>query len=180
MISETETLADFIRRRKGELDAQEQQSRAKLDAIAQERKQLSAAAAAAKVELEPASAEKPEEERNAAFRRAHLLKAARSRWTMKEAVVETLRQTGLGMTVGQLLEEVNRRLGSSYERTSLSPQLSRLKADGIVKRDGNVWSLAESGPKNTETGDDPGQDQQSPAPSRPTTNEPEDRAGGGT
>ncbi len=60
---------------------------------------------------------------------------------MKEAAVETLKDEGAGMTTNNILKVVNEKLGTSYPRSSLSPQLSRLKSEGIVYREGDRWIL---------------------------------------
>ncbi|MCW2282492.1 hypothetical protein M2323_000001, partial [Rhodoblastus acidophilus] len=62
--------------------------------------------------------------------------------TIKGAVLWTLSEHADGMIALDLLAEVNRRLGTSYQRTSLSPQLSRLKSEGKIILEGNVWKLA--------------------------------------
>jgi hypothetical protein len=62
--------------------------------------------------------------------------------TIKEAVLATLSKYHGGLTANTILAEVNLLLGTSYLRTSLSPQLSRLKGDGFIILEGNIWKLA--------------------------------------
>ncbi|WP_157357851.1 hypothetical protein [Mesorhizobium metallidurans] len=62
--------------------------------------------------------------------------------TMKEAAVEALKAANRGMTANEILKIVNDILGTNYPRSSLSPQLSRLKSDGIVYRADDRWVLA--------------------------------------
>ena len=44
-----------------------------------------------------------------------------------------------------ILFAINYRLGSNFARTSLSPQLSRLKEDGFVTLTRKIWKLAPNG-----------------------------------
>ena len=46
------------------------------------------------------------------------------------------------MTASDILAAINKRLGVNYSRTSLSPQLSRLKQEGSLDLDGNAWSMS--------------------------------------
>ncbi|MER8636794.1 HTH domain-containing protein [Mesorhizobium sp. M1182] len=71
---------------------------------------------------------------------------------MKEAAVQVLREATGGLTTNELLEIINNKLGTTFARSSLSPQLSRLKGDGILYReeDGR-WILA-SDPSLNENG----------------------------
>lgn len=59
-------------------------------------------------------------------------------------MIDILNEAGRGLTALQILPLVNQRLGVEYPRTSLSPQLSRLKADGLLMREGVLWSLAKA------------------------------------
>ncbi|MGU3450873.1 hypothetical protein [Methylobacterium sp. 391_Methyba4] len=61
--------------------------------------------------------------------------------TIKEAALIVLRTHGRGMSTLEILPHVNNLLGNSYERGSLSPQLSRLVKDKILLRDGDKWML---------------------------------------
>ena len=63
--------------------------------------------------------------------------------TIKEAVLEVLKHKPEGMTALEILDQINERyFNGKYVRTSLSPQLSRLKNDDkkITLR-GNRWYL---------------------------------------
>jgi hypothetical protein len=62
--------------------------------------------------------------------------------TIKQAVMEVLKGRVSGMTALEILAEINKRFSVDYPRTSLSPQLSRLKAEGKIKREGNTWRIA--------------------------------------
>jgi hypothetical protein len=67
--------------------------------------------------------------------------------TIKDFVVRVLSDRPEGMVAIDILAAINRRFGTEYPRTSLSPQLSRLKNEGILELDGLVWRLVkEKGP----------------------------------
>jgi hypothetical protein len=64
--------------------------------------------------------------------------------TIKQAVLDVLNDRSEGMTALEILSEINTRFFYShpYERTSLSPQLSRLKDDDKkIELKGNKWFL---------------------------------------
>ncbi|TPI44503.1 hypothetical protein FJ414_01945 [Mesorhizobium sp. B3-1-6] len=61
--------------------------------------------------------------------------------TIKEAAIEALTDEPLGMTANAILKVVNEKLGTDYPRSSLSPQLSRLKGEGVVYREDDRWVL---------------------------------------
>ena len=60
-----------------------------------------------------------------------------------------------GMTALEILDAVNRSLNTDYPRTSLSPQLSRLKEAGRIDRVGNRWILVdqENDPAHSKSGE---------------------------
>ncbi|GLQ22754.1 hypothetical protein GCM10007853_06280 [Algimonas ampicilliniresistens] len=49
-----------------------------------------------------------------------------------------------GLIALDILSKINERFGKSFPRTSLSPQLSRLKQSGDIYKDGKRWVLAGS------------------------------------
>lgn len=61
--------------------------------------------------------------------------------TIKDMVREILKSDVLGLTSTQILREISERFGRDLERTSLSPQLSRMKQDGEVELIGETWSM---------------------------------------
>jgi hypothetical protein len=72
-----------------------------------------------------------------------------ARMTIKEMVVQALGEHfPSGATANQLLDYFRLEWGRKEMRTSLSPQLSRLKEGGIITLRGKVWHLApnENGP----------------------------------
>ncbi|ABA03416.1 hypothetical protein Nwi_0148 [Nitrobacter winogradskyi Nb-255] len=131
-----ETLREFITRRHKELDELEAPLRQQLAAIADEREELRRAAlAAGPPPMRPANTVTQQADEGRRSRRTIPEK------TIKDAVVEVLRAKGSGMTALEILAAINLKFGTEYPRTSLSPQLSRLKADGKINRDGIVWTL---------------------------------------
>ena len=67
----------------------------------------------------------------------------KSQLTIKQAVIEVLKDHLEGMTALEILAEINTRyFGGRIIRSSLSPQLSRLKDDdGKIDLRGNKWFL---------------------------------------
>jgi uncharacterized protein (UPF0218 family) len=61
--------------------------------------------------------------------------------TIKDAVIRVLVENPPGLTALDILEAINSQFGLGVERTSLSPQLSRLKVDERIKRLGKIWSI---------------------------------------
>jgi hypothetical protein len=59
--------------------------------------------------------------------------------TIKEAVLAVLREDENGLTALDILAKINRRFGLGIIRTSLSPQLSRLKRDRKIANEGTLW-----------------------------------------
>jgi len=137
---------DYVVRRLGQLDAAEEPLRAQLKAINDEKDQLRRAALAAGIEVDaPAgqtiSAEVSLVEEGDTVKATGVVRSPRRlpEKTIKEAVLDILKPGPKGMTALEILAEINRRYGADYPRTSLSPQLSRLKVQGLIKRKGTVW-----------------------------------------
>jgi hypothetical protein len=64
------------------------------------------------------------------------------RLTIKQGVLKVLEKVAPeGLTALSILERLRVDLGMDYPRTSLSPQLSRLKTEGKVRLQGGVWYL---------------------------------------
>jgi hypothetical protein len=61
--------------------------------------------------------------------------------TIKEAALKVLADYPNGLTAIEILKEINDRFGMNIVRSSLSPQLSRLKQDDRISQSGMVWSL---------------------------------------
>lgn len=62
--------------------------------------------------------------------------------SIKDYVVQVLSDSQKGMVALDILVAINERFGKNYDRTSLSPQLSRLRQDGVLGLRGPVWYLA--------------------------------------
>ena len=138
----TESLADFIARRRDELDAEQLPLAQRLMSIKIEKDQLRRAALAAGIEVEPA----PESQGSVRGKRLR-------EGTIKTAVVAILKEVGRPMTALELLDRVNERQGSTLMRTSLSPQLSRLKDERTIKLTDKLWHLPEQSVSENEEPD---------------------------
>lgn len=67
--------------------------------------------------------------------------------TIKDMVLEILGTLPNGANANQLLRHIEDRFGATIERTSLSPQLSRLKRDGLIQLNKMIWTISnEEGP----------------------------------
>ncbi len=63
--------------------------------------------------------------------------------TLKQLTVRALQDNfPAGASAGQLLDAFKNAYGREVERSSLSPQLSRLKDAGVIELDGRLWRLA--------------------------------------
>jgi hypothetical protein len=63
--------------------------------------------------------------------------------TIKDMVLEVLGPIAEGAEALTILQFIKDRFGKEIERTSLSPQLSRLKRDGLLDLDGKLWRIAD-------------------------------------
>ncbi|MEL6664940.1 MAG: hypothetical protein AAFQ24_02315 [Pseudomonadota bacterium] len=73
-----------------------------------------------------------------------------SRLTIKGMVLEILGVMPEGAEATELLAFIKDRFGTDLERTSLSPQLSRLKKDRLITLSGRVWKLNKKDPDESE------------------------------
>ena len=144
------SLREYLKRRRGEIRAESERLaqqrdklqgqlhvlRARLDELDRESADLDQAAEAVGVETDaqPALAPQPAIERHS------------RPTTIKEAVLYVLADAPGGMTSQALLDELNERFFSGrIERTSFSPELSRLKGEHKVTRRGEIWTLTATG-----------------------------------
>jgi chromosome condensin MukBEF ATPase and DNA-binding subunit MukB len=72
----------------------------------------------------------------------HITSRSRPELTIKEAALKVLRDHPEGLIALDILKEINERFGLGILRTSLSPQLSRLKQERKVNNAGMAWTLA--------------------------------------
>lgn len=129
------SLEDYLARRRTELSDAEARLREELRMVLDERTKLDKAALAAGLKQlsEPTSSSALQgSEPRKRVRRA-------SGTTIKEAVLQALAEAGHGLPATDILPRINALLGIQYPRTSLSPQLSRLKQSGELILEGNVW-----------------------------------------
>jgi hypothetical protein len=144
------SLREYLKRRRGEIRAESERLaqqrdklqgqlhvlRARLDELDRESAELDQAVEAVGVEpdAQPALALQPAGERGSLPS------------TIKEAVLHVLADAPGGMTSQAILDQINTRFFSGrIERTSFSPQLSRLKGEHKVTRRGELWELAAKG-----------------------------------
>jgi hypothetical protein len=124
-----ETLRDFIDRRLRELDDLERPLLVQLDEIRKERAALKKSARVIGEILPVGISAKSRQTGDEQTR------------TIKEIVLQILSERSGGLAASDILTELKSRTGVSYERTSLSPQLSRLKRERKLTKDGIVWLL---------------------------------------
>lgn len=135
------SLHDFIPIRHGEIEAELKHLMARLRVLQSEHEDLRRAAKSVGIPLPDSSA--PGQLRLDGLGSPDTARRGPSEATIKGAVVTALREAGHGMTALELLPKINEQLGVEYPRSSLSPQLSRLKAEGQLRLDGNVWSIGD-------------------------------------
>ncbi len=140
-----ETLADFIKRRRRELDQLEQELRDQLEEIAVERQQLSSA------EKISVGLNTPESETIRAInKRERGIKPG----TIMDEVMQILRRHENGLPSNEILYRINLKRDHNYlARESLSPQLSRLKQAGFIVFDGSNWKLSPDQPTTNRGGE---------------------------
>ena|SRR3984893_7836246 len=125
-----ETLSEFIARRRQEIAEAEEVLKEQLHALLEERLRLARAeSAAAETSSQDQRTVKQTKERR------------QPRGIIKRAILKTLEEAPDGMDALTILYAINYRLGSNFARTSLSPQLSRLKEDGFVILTRKIWKL---------------------------------------
>ncbi len=142
-----ETLDIFIVRRLSEIASEESDLVDRMNALAVERAQLQAAASAVGIVIPDDIATALDE---AVIDLYPIHRRKVSEKTIKETVLEILKESRRPLTALEILPIINDRLNADYPRSSLSPQLSRLKAEGLIDREGRNWSLVKPGAKKDE------------------------------
>jgi DNA-binding PadR family transcriptional regulator len=129
-----ESLSEFIARRRQEISAAEEALKEQLHELLEERLRLARAenAIAGTSNQDHCAVRQTKERRQ-------------PRGIIKRAILKTLEDAPEGMDALTILFTINYRLGSNFARTSLSPQLSRLKEDGFVILTRKIWKLAPNG-----------------------------------
>lgn len=132
-----ETLTAFLARRRLELQEEEATLRQRLQEIAIERAGLDRAESAISPKCD--NILDVIDKRISFIRRIKSIKPG----TIMSDVISILEDNPDGLTAQQILFVINVRRESDFlERTSLSPQLSRLKQAGYIELDGSIWRLA--------------------------------------
>ena len=61
--------------------------------------------------------------------------------TLKQMAFTVLHEAKKPLTAQEVIAQIEEKFGVSVERTSMSPQLSRLSQDLILNRSGNLWAV---------------------------------------
>ena len=80
-------------------------------------------------------------ERGAGPARPSLRQPSVREGTIKDYVIQVLADRPDGMAALDILAAISERFSVSYKRPSLSPQLSRLRQEGVIDRRGLIWFL---------------------------------------
>ncbi len=157
-IDPNETLASFINRRTRVLTSEARRLRFEIKKIYEEIQSLEKAANASGVHFSYESdvfeglftSFKQQESQKDRPRASPVA----SQMTIQTAALNVLSEVGRALTATELLPLINEKLGIEYPRSSLSPQLSRLKQRQLVRLIGNTWALtAWSAQSNEASGD---------------------------
>ncbi|MFU0506691.1 hypothetical protein [Pseudaminobacter sp. NGMCC 1.201702] len=126
------TLEEFLRARYASLQRQRAELHTQLKVIQKEIDEIEKASRASGL---------PVVEENPPISVGQLKDNRKKSFTMKEAAVEILQKYPDGLLATEILSRMNELLGTNYPRSSLSPQLSRLKHEGIVYDAKGRWIL---------------------------------------
>nr|WP_314529169.1 hypothetical protein [uncultured Brevundimonas sp.] len=77
-------------------------------------------------------------------------KKRRQAGTLKQMAFTVLYESKEAMTAQQVLQCIYEKFGQRIERTSMSPQLSRLGQDGVLLRMQNLWSINPNRPSGSD------------------------------
>ncbi|MFT9448718.1 hypothetical protein [Gluconobacter japonicus] len=61
--------------------------------------------------------------------------------TIKEMILSVLTDFSDGLNAIVIGEQIHKKFNKEFERSSISPQLSRLKKEGLVSLSGDIWVL---------------------------------------
>lgn len=73
--------------------------------------------------------------------RENLRHRRRDNGTLKQMAYTVLSEADRPLTARQILQRIKEEFGVAIERTSMSPQLSRLGQQRVLLRDGNLWRI---------------------------------------
>ena len=82
-------------------------------------------------------------------------KSSGPRGMIKRLVLEALKSEPNGLDALGILAKINQLAAKPYLRTSLSPQLSRLKEDGYIMLEGKIWKLKKIEPLDANPSKEP-------------------------
>lgn len=131
------TLSEFISQRKRELALARAEMLRQLHEIEAELMQLEQALAATAVQ----TPEKPTKSTTPTMQpsRARRRHSSPIEGTIKYMAIDALKKSPAGLTAQEILSEINLKNDQSYTRSSLSPQLSRLKSAGLIVDESGKW-----------------------------------------
>lgn len=81
---------------------------------------------------------------------AHYATCRSADGTLKQMAFTVLFEAGRPLTAEAISGQIEHRFRRKIPRTSMSPQLSRLGQSGILRREGNKWSVAPNIPGHVE------------------------------
>jgi hypothetical protein len=174
-----QTLDEFLTRRLSDLESAEIPLRKALDENLQEQEKVRRAALAAGVSL-PTKIAAVGVSISRPVAIGVVQRKMPSLKTIKEAVVAVLGSSLFGLTALEILDQINSLHGMDYPRTSLSPQLSRLKSEGVIEKNGKIWRLASAVAANDKPASLPLQTGLAGLEQEPQAPGGEARPGGGT
>lgn len=143
----TSTVRDFLVARRAEIDAETgplvarerellqslNDARSQLDRLFAERSEVVKAASALGLEFPPAVTREPS---------AEVALVSQERLSLQAMALKVIEEAPEGLSARDVLSRLNRRFNVSFPRTSLSPQLSRLKRAKRVVLRGGLWTAA--------------------------------------
>lgn len=132
------TFEEFMRARYKILLKEREELYLQLRALQKEQEEIERAAKASGLQLNEPETRAPQTQD----------KPPKNNMTIKEASVEILKKHPNGLPANEILSELNKMLASDYVRSSLSPQLSRLKRIGAIYDVNGVWTLAKETPNH--------------------------------
>lgn len=70
-----------------------------------------------------------------------ILNSGRSKPTIKDMVLAVLSNRPTGAEASEIVDLIENEFGEQIARSSLSPQLSRLKEEGLIELAGRIWKV---------------------------------------
>lgn len=138
-----ESIRQFLVRRLTELQVEEKLVSEQLRGIQRERLQFERAFAAINEPRAP-DAQAESRQNNRPQRLPDI--------TLKDAALRVLADAPSGLAASEILKEINHRFNANFVRTSLSPQISRLRHEGRVTVIDGKWHLRDRAIQTIERG----------------------------